>query len=220
MNPCGTKPCLMSHGAPPSRPAPRGCRRIPPVYCPAGGPRLRELVGSGRRAGALTPPLRGSRELGHTRLGHQGRGARAVVLLVPVPLPPRGGRLGPARHHRAVVEVDEPGLAPVVVGPPVVVEVGRSPPVGPPVVVVARGLVVEVVLLVVGVVVDVGIEKGSRSDESTRPGKLDTGAKLPVSIPRRAAPMKRRNISAGMLPPLTPGRIPRTSVILWVLASG
>src|SRR5207237_5092607 len=152
--------------------------------------------------------------------GHQGRGARAVVLLVPVPLPPRGGRLEPTRRHRAVVEVDGPGRAPVVVGPPAVVEAGRDPPIGPPVAVVAPSRVVEVVMLAAGVGVDVGIEKGSRSDESTRPGKLDTGAKLPVSIPRRAALMKRRKISAGMLPPLTPGRIPRTSVILWVLASG
>jgi hypothetical protein len=88
------------------------------------------------------------------------------------------------------------------------------------VVVVAPGLVVEVVLLAVGAAVEVGSEKGSLSAESTRPGNLDMGAKPAVSIPRRAALMKRRKISAGMLPPLTPGRIPRTSVILWVLASG
>ena len=123
--------------------------------------------------------------------------------------------------HLAVVEVDDLGLGAVVAGPGAgaVVEVGRGVPVegGEPAVVVAPGRLVGVVL---AVVVDTGTEKGSLSEESTRPGKLDTGGKPPVSTPRRTALMKRRKISAGMLPPLTPGRIPRTSVILWVLASG
>src|SRR5438874_10267419 len=89
----GTVPCC-----PMSASFPSSATRLPAVtrvYCQSRGARVRELRRGGRRARRRAPALRGARVVGQARVDDQGRGDRALVLLLPLALPTRADRGGP-----------------------------------------------------------------------------------------------------------------------------
>src|SRR5438270_9082241 len=73
------------------------------VACRGSG--VRELRARGRRAGGRAPRLRRARDLGHPRVVPDARRGRALVFLVPLPVPPRrtrgGLRLAPMAAARS-----------------------------------------------------------------------------------------------------------------------